>query len=286
MKVLILGGTGLLGLALGREARARAHTVITAARSGADLTFDAGDETALRKALDDSTAGLVINAAAMVSHAACEADPAAAWRINARPARVLADWSRETGRPFVHISTDHYFDGDGEQAHPETAPVTLVNEYARSKHAGEQYALAAPEALVLRTAIAGFHPDGRGFAAWAFSAMASGQPMTLFEDYYGSVIDTGHFAAALFDLQQGGARGLYNLAGAQVSSKADFIRALAAAAGLDLRKARPGSARGLVPRRALSLGLDVRKAENALGRALPGRQTVCAALAQQWRQLP
>ncbi len=286
MKVLILGGTGLLGQALAKKARARGHDVMSAARSGANMNFDASDDAALRHALDEAGADLVINAAAMVSHEACEADPAAAWRINARPALALANWSRAGGQPFVQISTDHYFDGDGGIAHAETAPVTLVNEYARSKHAGEQYALSAPRALVLRTAIAGFHPDGRGFAAWAMKALESGQELTLFEDYYGSVIDTGHFADALFDLVQAKACGLYNLASAQVSSKADFIRTLATAAGLELKNATSGSATGLTPRRALSLGLDVRKAENILGYTLPGRDAVCAALVNQWRALP
>ena len=285
MNVLIMGGTGLLGRALASEARQCGHEAVTMARTGADFNFDAGAESALKSALNTTDPDLVINAAALVSHEACEKDPAAAWRINAHPALVLANWSRETNRPFVHISTDHYFDGDGARAHDETAPVVLLNEYARSKHAGEQYALSAGKALVLRTAIAGFHPDGRGFAAWALNALASGEPLTLFEDYYGSVIDTRAFAAAAFDLVQAGAHGLYNLASREVSSKADFIRALAEAAAMDLTDAKSGSAKALEPRRALSLGLDVGKAEHKLGHALPDRKTVCAALVRQWKDI-
>lgn len=285
MHVLILGGTGLLGYALKQETQARGVTASTLARTQADYCVDLTDDNAIATVLDAAKADVVINAAAQVDLAACEADPAAAYFINARPAAILAKWSRETGKTLVHISTDHLFDGDGANAHDEHAMVVLVNEYARSKYAAESFALCAPESLVLRTAICGFHPDGRGFAHWAMAALTNRTPLTLFNDFYGSALDAPSFAKALFDLLDAKARGRFNLASSEVSSKQEFIEGLANAADITLDWAKTGSVTALNPPRARSLGLDVRKAEARLGRALPGRDAVCRALVTQWRAL-
>jgi len=283
MRILILGGTGLLGRALCAEAKRRGHVPLSVARSGADYTLDLGGEDALVPILKKAKPDMVINAAALVDLAACEADPVLADHINARPARILADWSHETTKLFVHISTDHFFDGDGNAKHNEQAAVVLCNAYARSKYAAEQHALAVPKALVVRTSIAGFHPDGRGFANWALKALKNHEPMTLFDDFYGSIIDTTMFSAALFDLIERNQTGLINLASRDVSSKKDFILGLAAAAEIKVDGAKTGSVRALTPRRARSLGLDVKRAEQKLGTALPGRAEVCKTLVSQWR---
>jgi len=283
MRILILGGTGLLGRVLCAEAKRRGHVPHSAARTDADYTLDLGDDGALEALLEMANPDMVINAAALIDLAACEADPVRADHINARPARILADWSHQTTRPFAHISTDHFFDGDGDAKHDEQAAVVLCNAYARSKYAAEQHALAVSLALVVRTSIAGFHPDGRGFANWALNALKKHEPMTLFEDFYGSVIDTATFSAALFDLITQNQTGLINLASRDVSSKKDFILELAKAAGLTGQGAKSGSVRELAPRRARSLGLDVKRAEQKLGYDLPGRAEVCQTLVSQWR---
>jgi len=283
MRILILGGTGLLGRALCAEAKRRGHVPLSAARANADYILDLGEEDALEALLEKAKPDMVVNAAALVDLAACEADPVRADHINARPAQVLAYWSEATAKPFTHISTDHFFDGDGDAKHDEQAAVVLCNAYARSKYAGEQYALTAPLALIARTSIAGFHPDGRGFANWALEALQNRKPLTLFDDFYGSIIDTPTFSVALFDLIAQNQTGLINLASRDVSSKKDFILELAKAADITVDWAKTGSVSALVPRRARALGLDVKRAEQMLGYDLPGRTAVCASLVSQWR---
>jgi len=283
MRVLVLGGTGLMGIALMAEAKMRGFDVISAARTNTDIELDLGIQHSLQNALASVQPELVINAAANVNLAACERDPEEAYSINAKPAQVLANWSQATARPFVQISTDHFFDGDGAAKHLETAEITICNEYARTKYAAETYALTAPKALVLRTNIAGHHPDGRGFSNWALHALHERQPLTLFDDFFCSTIDTGDFAHGLFDLLERNATGLLHLASSEVSSKLQFVHALAAAANIDLNWATTGSVTGLQPPRARSLGLDVSKAEVILGRSLPGLEIVAERIVNQWR---
>lgn len=282
---LVLGATGGLGQAIGAALAARDMPVSGAARTGADQCFDVADEGALRAALTEVDPAVVINCAAIVDHAACAADPGRAYEVNAAPVAVLAAWSQHTGRPLVQISTDQFFaNAAGPIAHKEDAPVTVVGPYAQTKYAGEGFARTAPEALIVRTNMTPAR-SGRGkksVVEWAFTACATRSPMTLYTDYYCSTIDAPALAEAVLDLLNARARGLINVAARDVFSKAEFIRALAAAAQVELDWAEEGSASGLEPPRTLAAGLDVTRAEDLLDRRLPTLDEVAANFADQF----
>ena len=88
-----------------------------------------------------------------------------------------------------------FFPAQNGTAHSETDQVTLVNEYARTKFAGEAMALTSPHALVLRTSIVGIR-GGQPLSAaeWAIQAVSNDEEMTLFHDAWTSSIDTPSFA--------------------------------------------------------------------------------------------
>ena len=280
--LLLLGATGLLGQAVRRAAGQRSLQVIGVARSGAaELQLDLTDAAAVEAAFDRCRPSLVINAAAETNLEACERDPGRAYLINARLPGLVASLSQRHAARFVQVSTDHYHRGDGNRLHAESEPVRLLNEYARTKYAGEAFALTAPGTLIVRTNIVGFRGwQGRPtFVEWALGALRSQATFSAFEDMWTSSIDVHAFAEHLFGLVDRGAVGIVNLAAREASSKLEFIRLLARRAGLDDSHAVPASVHGVsgIPR-ADSLGLDVTRAETLLGRRMPGTAEVVDAL--------
>jgi dTDP-4-dehydrorhamnose reductase len=276
--LMVLGGTGLAGRAIVAEAQRRAFSTITLARGG-DLVVDIRDADALRDALLQTAPKAIVNAAAMVSIPACQHDPAAAWLINARPAAILADYVRETGARLVHISTDHYYVGDGQRRHGEGHPVRLVNDYARVKYAAEGFALTAPSALVLRTNFVGWpSATGGSLAEWAMQVIEGDLPADLYDDQFVSCLDVWTLADCVLDLAFGDAVGLLNLGSREVFSKAQFVLALAKALHRPISRPRIGKVGAQATPRADSLGLDVSCAERILGRSLPTLDMVIANL--------
>jgi dTDP-4-dehydrorhamnose reductase len=276
--VMVLGGTGLAGRAIMAAARMRDLTAVTLARGG-DLPVDIRNADALRETLSRIAPKVIVNAAAMVSIPACEHDPAAAWLINARPAAILADYARETGARLVHISTDHYYTGDGRRRHGEGDPVRLVNDYARVKYAAEGFALTAPGALVLRTNFVGWpSATGGSLAEWAMQAIEGDLPLDLYDDQFVSCLDVWTLADCGLDLAFGDAAGLLNLGAREVFSKAEFVLALAKALNRPLSRAKIGKVGAQATPRADSLGLDVSRAERILGCSLPTLDSVIANL--------
>ena len=285
--VLILGATGMLGRALVAESRRRQVRAVGIARTGADINVDIRDAAALAGVVADVRPDIVINSAAVASIDDCESDPGLAYLVNARAVSIAAEAANRLGTYLVQVSTDHYFSGDGARRHTERDPVRLVNEYARCKFAGEQFALTCKGALVVRTNVVGFRgqADKPTFVEWALAMLERRAQITLFDDVFVSSIDVRQFSAAIFDLLPQRPSGVLNVASRDVVSKEAFVSALAAGLGLGTEHCRAGSVRSLTgPPRADSLGLDVAQAERLLGRPLPSLKDVVESLVRESRE--
>jgi len=282
VKVLVIGSTGLLGQAVTAEVRARDWSVFTAARSGANRVLDIADPAALDACLEEIEPDLLFNCAALTDFAKCEEDPGLAYRINARPLAYMARWSQRTGGRLIHVSTDHYYVVGGAMPHREDDELNLVNEYARSKFAAEAFALTAPRALVFRTSIVGIRGWERpSLAEWAIQSVLENAPVALFIDAYTSSRDVGRFARAAIDIALGPESGLFNLAAAEVYSKAQFVQEIANQLGRRLDNATLTPLTAQRPPRAGSLGLDVTRAQGLLKYALPGMRRVVATVLEE-----
>ena len=281
MTLLVLGATGTLGSALLAAAAARGVAATGAARSGAEHVFDAEDAASLAAVFSAVKPDQVINCVALTDLNICERDPATCWLVNARFAGLVA--SASDGARLLHVSTDHFFTDGGSRAHDETAPVTLVNEYARAKYAAESLVLAHGDALVVRTNVVGWRgwPGRPTFVEWAAGALRRGEAISGFDDFFTSSIDAPALAGAMLDLAVKPVRGLLNVASSEVANKRQFIAALAQAMGVARPNLSKASVATLPVRRAESAGLDVTRAEALLGRQLPGLYAVVEALVQQ-----
>jgi len=282
---LILGASGMLGQALMTEGGRQGHTVLGASRSGPGTICDVTDAAALSALIETTSPGTVVNAAALTDLVQCERDPGLAYAVNGRTVALLAELCRGRGVRLVQISTDQYFTGDGRELHDERSQVRLLNDYARSKFAGESFAMTLPDALVLRTNITGLRGwAGRPtFAEWLIEAILNETPITLFEDYITSTLDTRSFAKACWQLIDDRVVGLFNVASSQPASKLEFAGALAQALGRPLGPMRTGSVSTLTPRRAESVALSVAAAERQLGYRLPGLDAVVRNLVSDYR---
>lgn len=285
MTVLVFGATGMLGQAVLKEARLRGLHAIGAARRSGDIQVDVRNGDAVVAAIREARPDFIVNCAAITDLNACEAGPGDAYLVNARAASYMASAANQLGVRYIHVSTDHFFTGDGAAKHDEQAPVTLVNEYARTKFAGEFFAATARNHLIVRTSVTGLRgwAERPTFIEWAFDAITSGAPMTLFHDFFTSTIDARALAAIMMDLANlPQAQGIINVGARNIVSKRAFLRRFAHALGYSLDAAPSASVMSLTPRRAESLGLDVAHAEALLGRSLPEVDEVVLSLAREF----
>lgn len=290
-KILILGASGMLGQAMVNEFRVQGNDVLGVARNGTDLSLDISQSGQLLTILHHVDADIIINSVAIVSLAECQNNPANAYKVNAEPSKVIAEYCQNNQKKYVYISTDHFFTGTDERKNSETDNTVLCNEYAKTKYQGELYSLTNEKALVVRTNIVGFRNRkvAPTFAEWAIGALMNGENITAFNDYYTSSIDVRCFSKCLVEILEKNVCGILNLASSQVSSKLQFLVKLAEGLGIPPSNTRvlSGSVQEIKDgiKRNESLGLDVKKAENLLGYELPNLNKVIQSLVTEYQQI-
>jgi dTDP-4-dehydrorhamnose reductase len=176
VRLLVLGGDGMLGHELLRQLAAEHDVRVTLRRDLGAYTHlglftpanavggvDVRDRDALTAAFADFRPQAVVNAAAIVKQRPEAADPIASLEVNALFPHRLAALCRSAGARLVHLSTDCVFSGrrGGYREDDEPDPVDL---YGRTKLLGE---VDDGAALVLRTSIVGLElASRRGLVEW------------------------------------------------------------------------------------------------------------------------
>lgn len=226
MKILVLGGSGSLGLDL-KEVLAERHDVFAPPHADVDL---AKIDT-LRRALDVTHADAVVNAAALADVDRCEREPELAWQVNADGVRWLAQVCRERSAALVHVSTDYVFDGKKDSPYLEVDPPNPVQVYGKSKLAGEQNALSiASRALVVRTSWL-FSRHGKNFPNRVLAAAREGGEIRAVTDWFGSPTSTVDVATAIGALLEKGATGLVHVVNAGAQSRVEQAEEILALLG-------------------------------------------------------
>ena len=158
-----------------------------------------------------------------------DADPDAAFRVNAWGVRALAVECAKAGTKLVHVSTDYVFGLEAERTRPLTeldAPGP-VSVYGLSKLAGEYLARThCPRHLVVRTCglYGAWGSGGKGgnFVETMLRVAGQGKPLRVVADQHCTPTYTADLAAALVQLIAADAQGLFHLTNAGATTWHDL----------------------------------------------------------------
>ena len=190
--LLVFGRNGQLARALRRSLLARGEGVRAVGSDELDL---AGDPEGAAEHVRGVRA--VVNAAAWTAVDAAETETAANRALNATAPGVMAAACARAGVPFVHISTDYVFGGEGDAPLLPDARTDPVNAYGRAKLAGERaVAAAGGESLVLRTSWV-FDGTGGNFPLTMLRLAETRSRLTVVDDQWGRPTHAGHLAEAV-----------------------------------------------------------------------------------------
>lgn len=229
MRVLITGGSGLVGRAL-VDVFSRDHSISSPAHAEMDIT----DPRRVREVIKEFQPDQVIHAAAIPDVDQSEHDPDSAWRVNAQGAQNVALACAEAGCPIVFISTDYVFDGAKGAPYTEFDDVRPINVYGRAKAAAEQaVATFCRKHYIVRPAWV-FAPWGNNFVTATLARLKRGETVLAVSDQYSSPTSALDFAEGLVRLVAEPNYGLYHLANRGVHSRYDMARAICRAAGQDV----------------------------------------------------
>jgi dTDP-4-dehydrorhamnose reductase len=294
MRLLVTGRDGQLARSLARRSKAVPGLSLQAVgRPELDLERPGSIAAAIASAAPD----VVVNAAAWTAVDEAEDEPGRAFRINAAAAGEVAEAARRAGARIVQVSTDFVFDGLGEGARDESAPVRPLSVYGRSKLEGElRVAEANPDHVVLRTAWVYSARPGN-FLTAILGAAAERDSIDVVADQVGSPTAADDLADGILALVAAwrerpglGLGALYHLAGSGEASRSGLAAVIleeAARNGRPSASVRPGATAGRpsrAPRPANSLLDSSRFAADFGYRAPHWRRSVAAVVGEVARR--
>jgi len=239
-RVLITGGTGLLGLNWAASIKNTHDVTLGIHQRAVQLPGIETQQLSLEYAdkflenLDFIQPDYVVHAAGLASVELCEEKPDLAYHVNVELAENVARACALRGIQLAHISTDHLFRGDRPLL-DESEPVDPINIYAKTKAEAEvRVRDVCPEALVIRTNFYGWGPSyRRSFSDWVLQNLKMKHPITLFNDIFYTPIYIGRLVRVVHQLLERCAMGTYNVVGNERVSKYEFGMQLASIFGLD-----------------------------------------------------
>jgi dTDP-4-dehydrorhamnose 3,5-epimerase len=176
------------------------------ARFARRAELDITDASAVRTAAEG--VDLIVHLAANTYVDRCEEDPEEAHRINASGTANVVSAARSVGARVLYLSTDFVFSGLEHGEYGEDDDTRPVNEYGRSKLAGEGY-LAAEDVIVRSSWIFG---EGRNFIRTILE-LASQGPLSVVDDQRGRPTGAADLAQALVFLITTEFQGTIHIAG-------------------------------------------------------------------------
>lgn len=227
-RIFISGAHGLLGTTLTKKLENN-YTVLTAPKS-----TDLSSSVTCREILDETQPQLIINLAALTNVDACEEFPEKALQVNAIVVKNMAEWMKQNpGRHLIQISTDMVYDSPGYNKEEQ---ISCLNEYAKSKLMGEQYALEV-HGTILRTNFFGHSlvAHRKSFSDWLLESFKDRVPLKLLTDVEFSPLNISTLCDQIELVAKNPLSGVFNLGAKTALSKRDFAYKMAEVYGYDIQ---------------------------------------------------
>ena len=235
MKILITGGSGLLGSNIAAIAMRKGHEVYSGYKEheaihGIPIELNICDKQVVIKTFDRIKPQTVVHAAALTNVDKCEEDQKLAWRVNIEGTRNVLEASEHHNAFFIYISTDYVFSGE-EGMYKETDRPGPINIYGLTKLEAEnmvrdsplEWCIARPSVIYGSTPAAG----KVNFALWMLNNLKLEKPVKIITDQWVSPTLNTNLAEMILEVMERRIIGLYHLAGATPLSRFQFASLLA-----------------------------------------------------------
>jgi len=272
LKILVLGGTGMLGSSLCKYlTEFHFDVVVHGFKNDADVVIDSIDSEAVNKAFDEIQPDLIINLVCLSDVDKNEKDQNLAYQLNVKSVENIVGWIKHNNAntKLIQLSTDHLYDTQKINSEHD---VVFRNVYAATKYCAEKVAISA-DAVVLRTNFFGKSQTARrqSFSDWIELHLAQNMPINLFHDVYFSPLSMKTLIEMIAHVIKNFKPGVYNLGSREGLSKSEFAFTLARLIGKNKLRATKISVDDIsfAAVRPKQMMMDSTKFEQTFGVTLP-----------------
>lgn len=225
VKVLVTGGNGQLASCLKDLV-----TIEQSIQSNLIVDFKDSKELDITKkesiieAFKIISYDYIINCAAYTNVEQAERHPEKAYKANAEGVKNLAEVCNSNDCILIHISTDYVFDGKKNKPYTEGDITNPINEYGKSKLAGEKYVQKVlNKYFIIRTSWL-YSQYGKNFYKVIRGKIERGEKLSVVDSEIGTPTNANDLARFLFQiiLKRSRNYGLYHFSNSGEASWYDF----------------------------------------------------------------
>ncbi len=285
LKLLVVGGSGLLGFKVAELAKREHKTYATYNLRRTELQdcrlfkLDKTDRSATLTLIDKLKPDVIIDTAALHNVDYCETHHEEAWKVNVEGTKNVAEGCEKVGAKMIFVSTDYVFDGKEGFYREEDAP-TPLHYYAETKVEGERVVMEAgiEYAIARPSVIYGWNPNesagfksssgkSMNFVLWTINKLKRKEEISIVTDQYSCPTLADNLAEVLLILSKSKKQGIYHTAGKSCINRYDFAKKIASTFDLDGGLIKPVTSDFFrqVAERPKKCCLEVGKAERELG---------------------
>lgn len=239
MKILVTGGSGLLGSKIVKYAKEKFEVVSTYwqhpinGQGFKTERLDIKNIDQVTKLMEKHHPDVVVHSAALTNVDYCEKNREEAWLTNAKGTENVANACKKIDSKVVYISTAGIFDGK-HAPYSETDRPNPPNYYAQTKLQGEHHALILKNCIVIRTTVPyGWHPWKLNFVTWVIDNLEKKKQIKIVTDQRNTPTYADDFANALLRLIELDEQGIFNVVGGISVNRFDFATKIAKTFNLD-----------------------------------------------------
>lgn len=237
MKVLVIGGSGLLGMKL-REVFEKNNYEVYASFHDNPITgkncfqMDITQKDDVFRVMKKVSPDIVVHTAAYSNVDGCEKNRKQAFDVNVKGTENVADAVEKIGVTLIYVSTDYIFDGE-KGFYKEGDLVNPINYYGLTKLEGEEVVKKiCSNFAITRTSVL-YGSNKINFVTWIINQLEKGEQINIVTDQYVSPTLNIDFAEQLICLIEEKSRGIFHTAGRERISRYDFTIVVADVFGLD-----------------------------------------------------
>jgi dTDP-4-dehydrorhamnose reductase len=190
----------------------------------------------VRSLLEEVRPSVVFLSAAHTNVDYCQTHAAETYASNVLGVCHAVAAANAVGAKVVYFSSDYVFDGSNGP-YCEEDPPNPICQYGWQKVLAEHHvALHATDYLIVRTTVVyGWEPQGKNFIYRLLDHLRRGETIRVPVDQVGSPTYAPNLAAAVLELAESDARGVYHVAGPERANRYEFACAAAKIFGADAK---------------------------------------------------
>ena len=227
--ILFAGGTSLLAKSWTRNLEKDFNYIISVHKRKLKdkniktISLDYSNPIKISDQLKNNNVQILINCIGLTIVEDCRKFPDKAIKANTIIPKILAKACKEAKVKFVHISTDHLYNGD-KSFYSEKDKKSPLNKYAETKSIAEDDILNENKnSLIIRTNFFGWGPSYKNsFSDRILNHIETKREIKLFGDVYFTPISIEELKKQIFNLVSLGAKGVFNVCSNERISKYDF----------------------------------------------------------------